>query len=35
MLAGAKALTPAEETEFQTALAVAEARLRLARLRRS
>jgi F-type H+-transporting ATPase subunit epsilon len=35
MLAGAKALTPAEESEFQTALAVAEARLRLARLRRS
>ncbi|HEX7265762.1 MAG TPA: ATP synthase F1 subunit epsilon [Candidatus Dormibacteraeota bacterium] len=35
MLAGAKALTPAEEIEFQTALAVAEARLRLARLRRS
>jgi F-type H+-transporting ATPase subunit epsilon len=35
MLAGAKALTQAEETEFQTALAVAEARLRLARMRRS
>jgi F-type H+-transporting ATPase subunit epsilon len=35
MLAGAKALSAAEEIEFQTALAVAEARLRLARLRRS
>jgi F-type H+-transporting ATPase subunit epsilon len=35
MLAGAKALSPQEEIEFQTALAVAEARLRLARLRRS
>src|SRR4030088_3071069 len=35
MRAGEKPLTPAEESEFQTALAVAEARLRLARLRRS
>jgi F-type H+-transporting ATPase subunit epsilon len=35
MLAGTRALSPAEEVEFQTALAIAEARLRLARLRRS
>jgi len=35
MLAGTRTLTPAEEVEFQTALAIAEARLRLARLRRS
>ena len=35
MLAGTRALTAAEELEFQTALAMAEARLRLARMRRS
>jgi F-type H+-transporting ATPase subunit epsilon len=35
MLAGTRALTPAEEIEFNQALAIAEARLRLARTRRS
>ena len=35
MLAGTRALSAAEELEFQTALAMAEARLRLARMRRS
>ena len=35
MLAGTRTLTAAEELEFQTALAMAEARLRLARMRRS
>jgi F-type H+-transporting ATPase subunit epsilon len=35
MLAGTRALTQAEEMEFQTALAMAEARLRLARMRRT
>ena len=34
MLAGTRALSAAEEIEFQTALAIAEARLRLARARR-
>ena len=35
MLAGTRALTAAEEIEFNQALAIAEARLRLARTRRS